>query len=262
MAAIPNGVAAYNPGTFVLITATFFMFYLYAAPGVRMGALSNLPMVHFATHDSFAAGQNEPTHQPVKIDSLHRAMPNLTYIRPCDGEEVIGAWMLALGKTTSPLLLSLRRDAVTPMNYTDQYKVAKGPYVLGEVTNAKLILASCGTNLHYAVATAETLTADGILTRVVSCPNFEHFDKQDRAYQESVLPHDGTLIISVEEYIATTWARYVTASIGITGWGYSASNTSNYELLGLNCKGIQKRVLRYLTSLAGQYSRKAEWCSI
>src|ERR1700761_7676454 len=42
MASISNGIAAYGPGTFIPITATFLIFYLYAAPGVRMGALSHL----------------------------------------------------------------------------------------------------------------------------------------------------------------------------------------------------------------------------
>lgn len=32
MASISNGLAAYNPGTFIPITATFFMFYLYVSP--------------------------------------------------------------------------------------------------------------------------------------------------------------------------------------------------------------------------------------
>ncbi|KAI0423449.1 Transketolase, thiamine diphosphate binding domain-containing protein [Xylaria sp. FL1042] len=262
MAAISNGLAAYSPGTFVPITATFLMFYLYAAPGVRMGALSHLPVIHFATHDSFAEGQNGPTHQPVEVDSLYRAMPNLTYIRPCDGEEVIGAWMLALGKKTGPTLLSLGRDAVTPVNATDRNKVAKGAYVIQDIRGAKLTLASCGTNLHYAAAAAEALTADGIPSRVVSCPSFEHFDKQDIVYQESVFPHDGTPIVSVEEYVATTWARYVTASIGMSGYGFSASNASNYDRFGLDNQGIQRRVLQYLRDLGGRDARQAGWRSI
>ncbi|KAI0097966.1 Transketolase, thiamine diphosphate binding domain-containing protein [Nemania sp. FL0031] len=259
MAAISNGLAAYNPGTFIPITATFLMFYLYAAPGVRMGALSHLPVVHFATHDSFAEGQNGPTHQPVELDSLFRAMPNLTYIRPCDGEEVIGAWMLALGKKTGPTLLSLGRDAVAPLKGTSRYNVEKGAYVIRDVLNAKLTLASCGTNLHYAVSAAEALTSGGIPTRVVSCPSFEHFDKQDITYQESVFPHDGTPIVSVEEYIATTWARYVTASIGMLGYGFSASNPSNYDRFGLDDKGIQRRVRQYLGDLDGKDARRAGW---
>ncbi|KAK3942517.1 putative dihydroxyacetone synthase [Diplogelasinospora grovesii] len=262
MASVSNGIAAYSPGTFLPFTATFFMFYLYAAPGVRMGALSHLPVIHFATHDSFAEGQNGPTHQPVELDSLYRAMPNLTYIRPCDAEEAIGAWLLALSKTTGPSLLSLGRDPVGPVPNTDRYKVAKGAYVVKEVTGAKLTLASCGTNLHYAVAAAESLSASGIPTRVVSAPSFEHFDAQDAAYRESVFPLDGTPIVSVEEFVATTWARYVTASVGMTTYGYSASNASNYDRFRLDAKGIEARVKEYLEGLAGGDARRAGWRAI
>lgn len=228
-----------------------------------MGALSHLPVIHIATHDSFAEGQNGPTHQPVELDSLYRAMPNLTYMRPCDAEEVIGAWMLALAKTTGPSMLSLGRDPVGPVPNTDRFKVARGAYVVVELDESpKLVLASCGTNLHYAVAAAEGLSASGTPTRVVSAPSFEHFDAQSRAYRDSVFPLDGVPIVSVEEYVATTWARYVTASIGMTGYGYSASNAGNYERFRLDAKGIEARVKEYLGTLAGGDARKAGWRAI
>ncbi|KAL1591348.1 hypothetical protein SLS60_012047 [Paraconiothyrium brasiliense] len=262
MASISNGIAAYNPGSFLPITATFFMFYIYAAPGVRMGALSHLPVIHFATHDSFAEGQNGPTHQPVELDSLYRAMPNLTYIRPANAEETIGAWMLAIGKQTGPTMLSLGRDAVGSIPGTDRIKVAKGAYVINEISDAKLTLTSCGTNLHYAVAAAEVLTKSGVPTRVVSFPSFEHFDTQSQEYKESVFPLDGTPIVSVEEYVATAWARYVTASIGMTGFGYSASNPSNYDRFQLDTEGIVKRVRQYLKLLNGGNARMAGWRNI
>ncbi len=147
MVAIANGLAAYSEGTFLPVTATFFMFYLYvsiqivfpkgwflthvqAAPSVRMGALSGLPVIHIATHDSFAEGQNGPTHQPVELDSLYRAMPNFTYIRPCDGEEVIGAWQVALANRQGPTMLSLGRDPVEPVVSTNRDNVALGAYII------------------------------------------------------------------------------------------------------------------------------------
>ncbi|KAL1875728.1 hypothetical protein VTK73DRAFT_9917 [Phialemonium thermophilum] len=262
MASISNGIAAYSPGTFLPFTATFFMFYLYAAPGVRMGALSHLPVIHIATHDSFAEGQNGPTHQPVELDSLYRAMPNLTYIRPCDAEETIGAWLLALAKTTGPTMLSLGRDPVGPVPNTDRFRVAKGAYVVRDVAGAQLTLASCGTNLHYAVEAAENLSASGTLTRVVSAPSFEHFDAQPAAYKELVFPLDGWPIVSVEEYVATTWARYTTASVGMTTYGYSASNASNYDRFRLDAKGIEARVKAYIADLAGRDARRAGWRAI
>lgn len=224
-----------------------------------MGALSSLPVIHCATHDSFAEGQNGPTHQPVEVDSLFRAMPNLAYIRPCDAEETIGAWILALSKSNGPTMLSLARDPVGHVPGTDRFKVAKGAYVVVEAVDAKLTLVSCGTSLHYAVSAACSLSLSGINTRVVSAPSFEHFDQQTKEYQASVLPLDGTPVVSVEEYVATVWARYVTASIGMTGYGYSASNASNYDRFALDAKGIERRVRKYLENLDGQDARKAGW---
>ena len=117
-----------------------------------MGALSHLQVIHFATHDSFAEGQNGPTHQPVELDSLYRAMPNLQYIRPCDAEEVIGAWKIAFGSRHTPSIVSLGRDPVGPVPNTSRHKVSRGAYVLQSPANAELTLVSCGTNLHYAAA--------------------------------------------------------------------------------------------------------------
>lgn len=56
MASINNGLAAFNRGTIFPITSTFFMFYIYAAPGIRMGALQGLHQIHIATHDSIGTG--------------------------------------------------------------------------------------------------------------------------------------------------------------------------------------------------------------
>lgn len=233
-----------------------------AAPGVRMGALSHLQVIHFATHDSFAEGQNGPTHQPVELDSIYRAMPNLQYIRPCDAEELIGAWKIALESRDTPSILSLGRDPVGHVPHTSRSKVSRGAYVLQDPNNAQLTLVSCGTNLHYAVAAAAILEADGFPTRVVSAPCFDLFDKQNQDYRDEVFSRDERPIISVEEYVATTWARYTTASIGMTGYGYSASNLSNYERFQLNEKCIVERVRRYISELAGLNARMAGWRQI
>lgn len=92
-----------------------------------MGALSHLQTIHLATHDSFAEGQNGPTHQPVEVDSLYRAMPNLTYFRPCDAEEVVAAWQYALTTRTRPTMIFLGRDPVSPIPNTDRKLAAKLP---------------------------------------------------------------------------------------------------------------------------------------
>ncbi|GIJ86522.1 hypothetical protein Asppvi_005411 [Aspergillus pseudoviridinutans] len=263
MAAISNGLAAFHPGTFLPVTATFLMFYIYAVPGVRMGALSHLPVIHVATHDSFAQGQNGPTHQPVELDSLYRAMPNLTYIRPCDAEEVVGAWMWATASTDGPTMISVARDPVDHVSGTSRSGVLKGAYVLEGDTNADVTLVSCGSSLHHTIRAAQQLRGEYFIhCRIVSCPSFDLFDQQSEEYRQSVFPMDGKPIISVEEYVATTWARYVTASIGMKSYGYSASNASNYERFRLDPQGISSRVKQYLAFLDARDARQLGWRSI
>ena len=174
-----------------------------------MGAVSHLQAIHFATHDSFAEGQNGPTHQPVEVDSLYRAMPNLTYFRPCDAEEVIAAWQYALMANTRPTMVSLGRDPVDHVPGTDRHRALKGAYVIKEDKNAMVTLVSCGTSLHRVVFASQLLEKSGTRVRLVSCPSMDIFDEQDGAYKRSVFPRDGRPIVSVEEYVATTWARYV-----------------------------------------------------
>lgn len=115
MCAISNGLAAFKKGTFLPVTSSFFMFYLYAAPAVRMAALQGLQQIHIATHDSIGTGEDGPTHQPIALPALYRAMPNLLYIRPCDSEEVAGAFLAAIQATEAPhhhLPLSTEPDPV------------------------------------------------------------------------------------------------------------------------------------------------------
>lgn len=230
-----------------------------AAPGVRMGALSHLQTLHFATHDSFAEGQNGPTHQPVEVDSLYRAMPNLTYFRPCDAEETVAAWKLGLMSHANPTMISLGRDPVGDIPNTNRNLALNGAYVIKEDKNAAVTLVSCGTALHRVVAAARLLAEEGVSARLVSCPSMDLFGKQDRNYRDTIFPVDGRPIVSVEEYIATGWARYVTASIGMTGWGYSASSESNYQRFGLDADSISRKVQAYLKDLNGVNARSVGW---
>jgi dihydroxyacetone synthase len=134
-----------------------------------------------------------------------------------------------------------------------------GAYVVVEEADADVTLASCGTNLHYVVSAAELLKRRGIKARLVSAPSLDLFQLQDEDYRAAVFPLDGKPVISVEEYVATTWARYVTASVGMTSFGYSASNESNYQRFGVDAKGIESKVVAYLAKLQGRNARMAGW---
>lgn len=186
-------------------------------------------------------------------------MPQLQYIRPCDAEELAGAWIVALKASKAPTMLSIARDPVGPVPHTNRHKVSRGAYTIHEPSHYQLTLASAGSNLHYTVAAGESLAKQGIDVRVVSAPSLDIFELQDEDYKELVFPRDGKPVISVEEYVATVWARYVTASIGMTTYGYSASNASNYDRFGLDAQGIEGKIKGYLQWLNGRSAREAGW---
>lgn len=261
MASISNGLAAYSPGTIIPITATFFMFYLYAAPGVRMGALSHLKVIHVATHDSIGEGQNGPTHQPVELDSLYRAMPHLAYIRPSDAEEVIGAWSTALGPATKemPVIISLARDpAITAIPNTDRAKVARGGYVVVEQSDAIVTLISCGSELQFAIAAAKQLTEQhNIVTRVASMPCISLFETQSETYQNEVLGVTEH-VVSIEAYVSSMWARFCTASVAMDDFGYSGAGIENFRRFGIDDVGIVKKV-KELLQISTSGKGRARW---
>jgi dihydroxyacetone synthase len=255
MASISNGLAAYSPGCFLPVTATFFMFYLYAAAGVRMGALSKLKAIHVATHDSIGEGQNGPTHQPVEVDSLFRAMPQLQYIRPADSEEVVGAWLTALGADEVPSIISLARDpALCVIPSTDRFKVKRGGYVIEEREDAEVTLISCGSELQFAVQASKELNASGIKTRVVSMPCIRLFEEQRQEYQDLVLSNSKH-VVSVEAYISSMWARFCTASVAMDSYGYSGAGLENFRRFGIDTAGVVRKV----KALVGQKQTRSRW---
>lgn len=174
-------------------------------------------------------------------------------------EELIGAYQYALGERDSPSFISIARDPVGPVPSTSRTNAKRGAYVIYERPGANVTLVSCGSQLHYMVAAAEILRRRGITSRLVSAPSLDIFSKQSREYQESVFPISRSPIVSAEEYVPLIWSRYATASIGMKGFGYSASKESNYDRFGLDAISIADKVALYLKELDGRDARQKAW---
>src|SRR5690606_21105788 len=100
MFAIGNGIAAF--GSLVPFTSTFLNFITYGWGAVRLAALSHLQQIFIMTHDSIGLGEDGPTHQPIETLPALRALPNMVTIRPADGNEVVGAYEVALNRRDGP----------------------------------------------------------------------------------------------------------------------------------------------------------------
>lgn len=188
MASIANGMAAYGPQTIIPVTSSFLMFYLYAAPGVRMGALQHLQVIHVATHDSIGAGEDGPTHQPIELAALYRAMPHFLYIRPGDSEEAAGAWQVAIEAKRTPSMISVSRHAIPQTGVTKRDMVAKGAYVIKEVDRADVTIMATGAELSFALNVAKHMEEkEQKRVRCVSFPCQRLFERQPREYKRGVL---------------------------------------------------------------------------
>lgn len=235
MCSISNGLVAFNRGTFLPITSTFFMFYIYAAPAVRMGALQGLQQIHIATHDSIGTGEDGPTHQPIALPALYRAMPNILYIRPCDSEETVGAFTAAIKATETPSIISLSRQGLTQYpQFSSRDGVQKGAYVFVEEADFDVTLIGVGSEMGFAMQTKEKLAEEyGIKARVVSFPCQRLFQQQSKDYRESVLKHkSGKPVVVIEAYAANGWERYADASISMRRFGKSLPGAKAYEYFG------------------------------
>ena len=263
MCAIANGIAAYHPNMLIPVTSSFFMFYLYAAPAVRMSAVQNLQVIHAATHDSIGMGEDGPTHQPIELAALYRAMPNLLYIRPGDSEETAGAWTVAIKAKDRPTIISTSRQGIPQLApLTNREKLAKGAYVLKDVEHgeeADLTLIGVGAELSLAVQAADQLSKSphGVRVRVVSFPCQRLFEAQPLEYKRSVLqPQTRKPRVVIEPYTANGWERYADAAVCMSTqrFGQSLPGPKAYEFFGFTVEKIVKKVGEYL-----QGTREGRW---
>ncbi|KAI9370343.1 Transketolase, thiamine diphosphate binding domain-containing protein [Aspergillus egyptiacus] len=247
MCAISNGLAAFNKGTFIPLTSTYLVFHLYAAAAVRMAALQGLQQIHIATHDSIGVGENGPTHQPVAVSALYRAMPNILFIRPCDAEETAGAYMAALQATETPTILALSRQSLPqyPQNSSGD-GVLRGAYVFAEADgdDFDVTLIGVGSEISYAMQTRDLLRMEhGIRARVVSFPCTRLFEQQSREYKQSVLkPRAGKPAVAIEAYPSNGWERYADAAVSMNRFGKSLPCKEVYEHFGFAPASIAAKV--------------------
>lgn len=248
MGAICNGIALHKSGL-LPYGATFLVFTDYMRNAIRLSALSHAGVIWVMTHDSVGLGEDGPTHQPVEHIASLRAVPDLTVLRPADGNETSGAYKVAVERakgigvaTQQPTLLALSRQGLPNLAGSSIDNTAKGAYILSDSEGTPdILLIGTGSEVFLCVDAAEKLRAEGKKVRVVSMPSWELFEEQDEAYQESVLPKAVTTRLAVEAGVSFGWGRYVGSeenTISINRFGASAPGGLALEKLGYTVDNV------------------------
>ncbi|MBS0017775.1 MAG: transketolase [Arthrospira sp. SH-MAG29] len=242
MGAICNGIALHCSGL-IPYGATFLVFTDYMRNSIRLSALSEAPVLWVMTHDSIALGEDGPTHQPVEHIASLRLIPDLTVIRPADGNETSGAYKVAIENRHYPTLMAFSRQNLPNLEGSSIDNVAKGAYILSDNSDGSpdIILIGTGGETYLCVDAAVKLREEGKKVRVVSMPSWELFEKQDAAYKESVFPASVKKRLAVEAGVSFGWCRYVTdegATISIDTFGASAPGGVVLEKFGFTVDNV------------------------
>ncbi|HOD36364.1 MAG TPA: transketolase [Syntrophales bacterium] len=250
MGAIAVGMAAH--GGFIPYTATFLIFSDYMRPPIRLAALSGHHVIFLFTHDSIGLGEDGPTHQPVEQIMSLRAVPDLTVIRPADGNETVAAWKLAIERKKPVALILTRQNlpALNPGTFPIASGVPRGAYILksgGEKPD--VILIATGSEVQLALGASENLDRQGVKARVVSMPSWELFQEQPPSYRDEVLPPSVRKRVAIEAGATLGWWRWVGDEgdvIGIDRFGSSAPGNVVMEKFGFSVDNVVKKALSLL----------------
>ncbi|HPZ09049.1 MAG TPA: transketolase, partial [Candidatus Eremiobacteraeota bacterium] len=249
MGSIMNGMAL-NGGV-IPYGGTFLVFSDYMRPAIRLAAIMGIRVIYVFTHDSIGLGEDGPTHQAVEHVAALRSIPNLTVIRPADGNEAAFAWKAALNNQHGPTALILTRQPVPTFDqskFNSASGLLKGAYVLTGSENPEIILLGTGSETHIALEAFNILSNEGIKARVVSMPCQELFEKEPEEYKKEVLP-DGIPCVAIEAGVRQGWERYTGYRgdvISIERFGASAPYKKIYQEYGLTAEHMVKAAKKIL----------------
>jgi len=243
MAAACNGMALSGLRPYC---ATFFVFFDYLKPALRLSAIGGLGVIYVLTHDSIGLGEDGPTHQPIEQLASARAVPGLTVFRPADANEVAEAWRVVMARPDRPAVIVLSRQNIPTLDrstYGSAAGVARGGYVLLDPPggNPDCILIGTGSEVQICLDAAAKLADAGVRARVVSLPSWDLFEEQDAAYRESVLPAAITARVACEAACGFGWERWIGTRgrfVGMRSFGASAPAAALYEHFGITPQAV------------------------
>ncbi|MBR1843535.1 MAG: transketolase [Opitutales bacterium] len=245
MGAILNGIA--YDGFYQPSGSAYLVFSDYLKPALRVAALARLPVWYFFSHDSFAVGEDGPTHQPIEQLAGLRAMPNVHVYRPADIDECAACFQCAAEDHEGSSVFALSRQVlpyVSVLSKEEKFEGSlHGGYVLlRETQPLRCILIATGSEVSLALRAAERL---GTFVRVVSIPCCELFLEQSDVYKEEVLPKACTRRVAVEAGSTQPWYRFVGLDgfvFGLERFGASAPAEILKEKFGFTSEKFVEKV--------------------
>lgn len=247
MAAITNGIQLH--GGFRAFCATFAVFSDYLKPAIRLAALMRLPNIFVFTHDSIFVGEDGPTHQPVETLATLRALPNVLVLRPCDAEETVVAWRMALEQQDRPTCLILTRQTLPILEKAEgQWKALMkkhGCYCIKD-TEEKPDVTVLATGSEVSLACEAARLASPIRVRVISVCSKEILEAQSDAFKRELVGSTDVRVMVAEAGVRQGWEGWVRSPkedvFSIDRFGESGPGKKVAERLDFTAQALAERI--------------------
>jgi transketolase len=257
MGAVGNGLALNR--SFIPFTSTFFTFFDYMKPPIRLAALMKLNHLFIFSHDSIYVGEDGPTHQPIEHLNAMRLIPDIYVLRPGNDMETAFAYLFFLEHMNGPAAIITTRQKLPEKifhlpepgtgnreQWYEQFK--KGGYVFYESDGkgkTDVILTASGSELTLAVDTAKLIEEKKkCKVRVVSIPCLELLDEADDAYKEELFM-PGTPLVLIEAASHRSLNLFYSKEVilvDIESFGHSAPGKKVGEHFGFTAGAVYEKI--------------------
>jgi len=259
MGAIGNGLALNK--MLIPFTSTFFTFFDYMKPSVRLAALMKLPHLFIYSHDSIHVGEDGPTHQPIEHLSAIRVIPGIYTFRPGNDVEMAFSFLYFFQEMKGPAAIITSRQKLAKDVYSYQgnpgretlyNRFKKGAYIFYETDSStvpQLVLCGSGSELSTAMITAKMIEAkDAKRVRVISMPCLELFGETEGSYRQQLMPSSiPTVIIEAASHRSFNLFYHPNIMVvDIETFGISAPGNKVAEAFGITPATIYERIKKVI----------------
>ena len=202
------------------------------------------------SHGGLSVGEDGATHQCIEDLAIMRAIPGMTVLCPCDGNEMRAA-VQALVDYNGPAYLRLGRLAVETVTDTLEgyhFEIGKGVLLRD---GADVTVVAVGMMVQSALQAAEILEEEGISVRVIDMHTIKPLDGDillAAAKETGVIVTSeeanivGGLGSAVAEYLSTHCPVPVIRHGVEDEFGRSGAAQKVLDAYGLNAEGIAAKV--------------------
>lgn len=184
---IANGLATFGFKVFVsapLIDSVNML------AGIKLSLIHNNSVNYIFTQDTFTNSYECIGISAYNELNMLRLMPGLINFRPCDINEIMGAYEI-IGNYNKPIAMIIGSEKVKKLSGTHPKYVMGGAYrVYKENEELNGVIVASGEEVSLAISVSEELKMQGIDLRVVSMPSLELFNSQEARYQDILIPKD------------------------------------------------------------------------